>query len=158
MSHLSLFLLGAFHATLNGEPITRTLYSNSFTQIYEQMKQQRGGEYEPNQMERMMMAEQAWELAIQKILMAREIEKLDITVSDAELVDFLRRNPHPTLQQVFQTEDGQFDIISQTAEVPGDAWTDFLPESAVLKSDWKDLDCGMYNTETSSCVQIKSNY
>ena len=25
--------------------------------------------------------------------------------------------------------DGQFDIISQTAEVPGDAWTDFLPES-----------------------------
>lgn len=55
-------------------------------------------------------------------------------------------------------EDGQFDIISQTAEVPGDAWTDFLPESAVLKSDWKDLNCGMYNTETSTCVQIKSNY
>ncbi len=56
------------------------------------------------------------------------------------------------------TDDGQFDIISQTAEVPGDAWTDFLPESAVLKSDWKELDCGMYNTDTSSCVQIKSNY
>ncbi|MHC0053807.1 urea ABC transporter substrate-binding protein [Actibacterium sp. D379-3] len=54
--------------------------------------------------------------------------------------------------------DGQFDIISQTAEVPGDAWTDFLPESAVLESDWKDLDCGMYNTETKTCVQIKSNY
>jgi urea transport system substrate-binding protein len=56
------------------------------------------------------------------------------------------------------TEDGQFDIISQTTEVAGDAWTDFLPESAVLKSDWTDLGCGMYNTETSSCVQIKSNY
>ena len=55
-------------------------------------------------------------------------------------------------------EDGQFDIISQTAEVPGDAWTDFLPESAVLKSDWKELGCGMYSTETSTCVQIKSNY
>jgi urea transport system substrate-binding protein len=54
--------------------------------------------------------------------------------------------------------DGQFDIISQTEEVPGDAWTDFLAESAVLKSDWKDLGCGMYNTTTSSCVQIKSNY
>ncbi|EDQ31598.2 urea ABC transporter, urea binding protein [Hoeflea phototrophica DFL-43] len=54
--------------------------------------------------------------------------------------------------------DGQFDIISQTAEVPGDAWTDFLPESAVLKSDWKELGCGMYNTETSTCVQIQSNY
>ncbi|WP_411572512.1 urea ABC transporter substrate-binding protein [Tropicimonas sp. TH_r6] len=56
------------------------------------------------------------------------------------------------------TEDGQFDIISETEEVPGDAWTDFLPESAVLKSDWQELDCGMYNTDTSSCVQIKSNY
>jgi len=55
-------------------------------------------------------------------------------------------------------EDGQFDIISQTKEVPGDAWTDFLPESAVLVSDWKGLGCGMYNTETKSCVQIKSNY
>ncbi len=55
-------------------------------------------------------------------------------------------------------EDGQFDIISQTEEVPGDAWTDYLPESAVLVSDWKELGCGMYNTETESCVQIKSNY
>ena len=55
-------------------------------------------------------------------------------------------------------EDGQFDIISQTEEVPGDAWTDYLPESAVLKSDWKELGCGMYNTDTKSCVQLLSNY
>jgi urea transport system substrate-binding protein len=56
------------------------------------------------------------------------------------------------------TAEGQFDITSQTEEVPGDAWTDFLPESAVLTSDWKDLECGMYNTETSTCIQITSNY
>ena len=54
--------------------------------------------------------------------------------------------------------DGQFDIIIQTSEVPGDAWTDFLPASAVLKSDWKDLGCGMYNVETETCVQLTSNY
>jgi urea transport system substrate-binding protein len=54
--------------------------------------------------------------------------------------------------------DGQFDIISQTEPVPGDAWTDFLPESAVLESDWPGLGCGMYNTETKACVQIQSNY
>jgi urea transport system substrate-binding protein len=54
--------------------------------------------------------------------------------------------------------DGQFDIISQTEPVAGDAWTDFLPESAVLEADWKDLNCGMYNTETKTCVQLKSNY
>ncbi|MEM5544832.1 urea ABC transporter substrate-binding protein [Sulfitobacter sp. AS92] len=56
------------------------------------------------------------------------------------------------------TADGQFDIISQTKEVPGDAWTDFLLESAVLVSDWKELECGMYNTETETCVQLTSNY
>ena len=54
--------------------------------------------------------------------------------------------------------DGQFDIVSQTEEVPGDAWTDFLPESAVLISDWQTLNCGMYNTETETCVQLNSNY
>jgi urea transport system substrate-binding protein len=54
--------------------------------------------------------------------------------------------------------DGQFDIISQTEPVAGDAWTDFLPESAVLESDWKDLGCGMYNTQTKTCVQLTSNY
>lgn len=56
------------------------------------------------------------------------------------------------------TADGQFDIISQTSEVRGDAWTDFLPASAVLVSDWKNLGCGMYNTETETCVQLTSNY
>ena len=55
-------------------------------------------------------------------------------------------------------ENGQFDIISQTKEVPGDSWTDHLAESAPLKSDWKTLGCGMYNTKTKKCVQIKSNY
>ena len=54
--------------------------------------------------------------------------------------------------------DGQFDIISQTYEVPGDAWTDYLAESKPLMSDWKDMGCGMYNTETKTCVQMKSNY
>ncbi|MFE3836618.1 urea ABC transporter substrate-binding protein [Pseudogemmobacter sonorensis] len=54
--------------------------------------------------------------------------------------------------------DGQFDIISQTDPVPGDAWTDHLPESAVLEADWKDLKCGMFNTETETCVQLTSNY
>jgi urea transport system substrate-binding protein len=54
--------------------------------------------------------------------------------------------------------DGQFDIVSQTAEVDGDAWTDFLPESAVLTSDWQNLGCGMYNTQTETCIQTLSNY
>ena len=51
-------------------------------------------------------------------------------------------------------EDGQFETVWQTdGEVPGDAWTDFLPESAKLVSDWQDpkIMCGNYNTETKAC-------
>ncbi|MBM2578107.1 urea ABC transporter substrate-binding protein [Jannaschia sp. Os4] len=56
------------------------------------------------------------------------------------------------------TKDGQFDIVSQTEEVAGDAWTDHLPESAKLTADWPGLGCGMYDTEAGTCVQIQSNY
>lgn len=50
-------------------------------------------------------------------------------------------------------EDGQFEIVSSTEEVPGDAWTDFLPESAKIISDWQDpaVNCGNYNTVTKKC-------
>lgn len=50
-------------------------------------------------------------------------------------------------------EDGQFEIVSQTEEVAGDAWTDHLTESAKIISDWQDpkVNCGNYNTETEVC-------
>ena len=49
--------------------------------------------------------------------------------------------------------DGQFETVWKTdGLVPGDAWSDYLPESKPLKSDWVDLKCGNYNTETSKCL------
>lgn len=54
--------------------------------------------------------------------------------------------------------NGQFKILTKTREIEGDAWTDFLPESAVLTSDWKDLNCGMFNTVENRCMQIFSKY
>ncbi|WP_229726079.1 urea ABC transporter substrate-binding protein [Frigidibacter albus] len=49
-------------------------------------------------------------------------------------------------------DDGQFDVVWETEGlVEGDAWSDFLPESAVLTSDWVELKCGNYNTETKTC-------
>lgn len=50
-------------------------------------------------------------------------------------------------------EDGQFEIVSQTKEVPGDAWTDHLPDSAKIISDWQNpkINCGNYNTKTKKC-------
>lgn len=51
-------------------------------------------------------------------------------------------------------EDGQFQTVWRTdSEVPGDAWTDFLPESKKITADWQDpkIMCGNYNTETKTC-------
>ncbi|MCB9992846.1 MAG: urea ABC transporter substrate-binding protein [Hyphomicrobiaceae bacterium] len=50
-------------------------------------------------------------------------------------------------------DDGQFDIVWQTPGlVPGDAWSDYLPDSAVLISDWRaPLSCGNFNTATGTC-------
>ena len=39
-----------------------------------------------------------------------------------------------------------------------DRATRALAESAVLTSDWQERDCGMYNTQTETCVQNKANY
>ncbi|MDE0153661.1 MAG: urea ABC transporter substrate-binding protein [Gammaproteobacteria bacterium] len=41
-------------------------------------------------------------------------------------------------------DDGQFDVVWETdGVVPGDAWSDFIPESAKLMSDWTEpFSCG----------------
>ncbi|HVY20750.1 MAG TPA: urea ABC transporter substrate-binding protein [Bauldia sp.] len=49
-------------------------------------------------------------------------------------------------------DDGQFDVVWKTdGLVPGDAWTDYLPGSKDLESDWVTLKCGNYNTVTKTC-------
>jgi len=50
-------------------------------------------------------------------------------------------------------EDGQFEVVSETdGLVAGDAWSDFLPDSKDLISDWRaPLSCGNYNVKTAKC-------
>lgn len=50
-------------------------------------------------------------------------------------------------------DDGQFDVVWETSGlVRGDAWSDHLPESAPLISNWlAPMSCGNFNTETGVC-------
>ena len=50
-------------------------------------------------------------------------------------------------------DDGQFEIVYQTpGTVVGDAWSDYLPGSKDLISDWrKPLSCGNFNVVTGKC-------
>ncbi len=49
--------------------------------------------------------------------------------------------------------DGQFDVVWSTPGlVPGDEWSDFLPESKPLIADWRaPMSCGNFNTATAKC-------
>ena len=49
--------------------------------------------------------------------------------------------------------DGQFETVWQTTGgVIGDAWTDFLPESARLVADWTaPINCGNFNIDSGKC-------
>ncbi|GIX21866.1 MAG: urea ABC transporter substrate-binding protein [Gammaproteobacteria bacterium] len=51
-------------------------------------------------------------------------------------------------------DDGQFEVVWRTEGlVPGDAWSDYLPESKNLIADWTDpIRCGKYNLVTESCM------
>lgn len=50
-------------------------------------------------------------------------------------------------------ENGQFDVVWSTPDtVVGDAWSDYLPGSKDLISDWREpLTCGNYNVKTGKC-------
>lgn len=49
-------------------------------------------------------------------------------------------------------DNGQFEVVWKTdAEVPGDAWSDFLEGSKDIEADWVTLKCGNYNTKTKKC-------
>lgn len=50
-------------------------------------------------------------------------------------------------------EDGQFEVVWETdGLVAGDAWSDFLPGSKDIISDWTPpTSCGNYNTKTKAC-------
>ena len=96
--------------SIDKKPVTQQAYNDMVNQLYNQLKTQKGENYTPSDMERSLISDQAWELTVQNRLMQKEIEKLKLqTVTDDELVAFLRQNPHPSLQNVFKTKDGQFD-------------------------------------------------
>ena len=49
--------------------------------------------------------------------------------------------------------DGQFETVWQTSGlVAGDEWSDYLPDSKDLISDWrKPMSCGNFNVATGKC-------
>jgi urea transport system substrate-binding protein len=48
--------------------------------------------------------------------------------------------------------DGQFDVVWKTEnEIPGEAWSHYLPSDKGIVADWVKLNCGNYNETTKVC-------
>ena len=101
-----------------------------------------------------------WAKAVEKAG-TTDVEKVEAALIGIEVPNLtggmakMNKNHHlskPVLIGEIQ-EDGQFDIVWETdGVVPGDAWTDFLPESKNLISDWTaPVSCGNYNVVTKTC-------
>jgi peptidyl-prolyl cis-trans isomerase D len=95
---------------VNGEPISAVSYSSAYQQLYDQARQQMGGE--PLSREQVRQIEdRAFNEAVNEILMQQELRRRGIGVSDREVIQAAQWLPHPELMQneLFMT-NGEFDI------------------------------------------------
>jgi peptidyl-prolyl cis-trans isomerase D len=94
---------------VNGEPVTYEAYNAVYQQLYNQARQQQGGELSAEQTRQIENA--AFDQVVNEILVRQEIDRRGIKVTDEEVRQAAKWSPHPELaqQEIFQT-NGQFDI------------------------------------------------
>ncbi len=109
---------------VNDEPITRLQYRAAYDQLSNQLRAM-SADGELNYAQQEMLQEQSWRNIIMAILTSQQIEELGITVTDEEIINFLRTTPPPEVQQVFRDEEGNFDYQAYQAQLnnPEVDWT-----------------------------------
>lgn len=72
-----------------------------------------------------MLRDQAWESLVNNMLTEEQIQKLGITVTDQELLAYLRESPPMEVRQYFVDEEGNFDYAAYQAALnnPDADWT-----------------------------------
>ena len=108
---------------VNDVDVTPQMYQSVYSQMAQQFRSQ-SGDLTAAQQE--MIRDQAWENIVSNILTGEQIEKLGITVTDDEVLNFLRTSPPPEVQQYFQDKDGNFDYAAYQAALnnPEADWTE----------------------------------
>ncbi len=94
---------------VDGVNITPQAYQAIYTQLAQQYRST-SGDLTAAQQE--MLREQAWENIVNNVLTGKEVERLGITVTDEEVLNFIRTSPPPEIQQYFQDKDGKFDYAA----------------------------------------------
>jgi parvulin-like peptidyl-prolyl isomerase len=109
---------------VNGVPISRSQYQFVYEQFAQQMRSS-----SPDQSltysQQEFVSNQAWDNIVYGILTDQEIRRLGITVTDDEVVSYLRNTPPPEVRQYFLDENGLFDNSAYQAALsnPEVDWT-----------------------------------
>ncbi len=117
-SHQETALVGR----VNGVKVTPQMYNTIYTQLAQQVRNQ-SGDLTSAQQE--MIRDQAWENIVSNIITSEQIKKLGITVTDEEVLNFLRNSPPSEVQQYFKDKNGNFDYAAYQAALnnPDADWT-----------------------------------
>ena len=109
---------------VNGIPITPQAYQSIYTQMAQQFRaSSANGDLTSIQQE--MLRDQAWESIVSNIITTEQIKELGITVSDEEILNFIRTSPPQEIQQYFTDANGNFDYAAYQAALnnPEADWT-----------------------------------
>lgn len=109
---------------VNGVPITRSQYQFVYNQMVQQFKQA-AGDQEMTYAQQEFIETQAWDNLVYGILTDQVIDDLGITVSDEEIVAYLRNSPPVEIRPYFLDDKGNFDNDRYQAELnnPNNDWT-----------------------------------
>lgn len=118
---------------INGEKIPPEFFNQLVSQ---QLEQYRTSGQTVNDQMLDGIRNQVWENIIQENLVAAEIEKMDITATDEEVLFHLQNNPPQFLQTMpaFQT-DGQFDMQKYIEAINNPEGNEWAPIEQIMKTN-----------------------
>lgn len=106
-------------ATVNGSAIQQQEYQQTVEQLRTRFQQQLGGDLNPQMQQR--LREQAYNRVVNQKLREQEMDRLGISVTDAEVEEMVfGQNPHPLIRQQFADSTGQinYQLIQNLAQDP----------------------------------------
>ena len=121
-------------ARINGQDISPDRFNNLVNQ---QLQNARSSGQVLNDFQIQRIRESSWNNLLQDILVSQEIDKLEITASNEEVMWHLENNPPPFLTQnpSFQT-DGSFDINKYKQALANPQGNEWIPIESFMKETY----------------------
>jgi hypothetical protein len=131
---------------INGEEVPWGAFSQTFNNLLQNERAQRGADYEIPDDRARQLERQAWQQLVADRVIKQEASRLGITVSDTDVYDYLKYNPPQYLrQEPMLITDGQFDYQKYLGLMAdpqaGPLWADIYPR---VSEDLKRLKMAQY--------------